>query len=70
MTSTSTDNKCSVGRAMEQLTDKEQSEMGAILDNGIASHIIAVWFTDKRGFKGITTAAVTTHRRGHCGCRR
>jgi hypothetical protein len=53
---------------MEQLEVEEQAEMQAILDNGIASHVIAVWFTDMRSISGITAAAVTTHRRKHCGC--
>lgn len=55
---------------MEQLTDAERREMQTILDNGIASHIIAVWFADMRDIKGITAAAVTSHRRGLCGCSR
>lgn len=60
--------ECPVGKAMAQLTERERSEMQTILDNGIASHIIAVWFTDMREIKGITAAAVTSHRRGLCGC--
>jgi hypothetical protein len=67
---TTTGKKCSVGKAMEQLENWEQTELQVILDNGISSHIIAVWFTDKRGIEGITATAVTTHRRKHCGCGR
>jgi hypothetical protein len=59
---------CSVGDAMQQLTEWEQREMQTILDNGVPSHVIAVWFTDKRGIEGITATAVTNHRRGFCGC--
>ncbi len=62
--------ECPVGKALAQLTDREQAEMQTILDNGIASHIIAVWFADMRETKGITAAAVTSHRRGLCGCSR
>ena len=60
-------NRCLVGKAMQQLTEREQSEMQVILDNGVPSHVIAVWFTDKRKLK-LTAAAVTSHRRGSCGC--
>jgi len=63
-----TSGPCSVGKAMQQLTEREREEMRAILANGIASHIIAVWFTDKREIPGITASAVTSHRRGLCGC--
>lgn len=58
---------CPVGKAMQQLTDWESAEMQTILDNGIASYVIAVWFSDKRNIK-VTAAAVTSHRRGTCGC--
>lgn len=62
--------RCKVGQAMDQLTDREREEMQAILDNGIASHVIAVWFHEMRDIPGITAAAVTSHRRGLCGCSR
>lgn len=67
---TTSDKKCSVGKALERLEDWEQRELQAIFDNGIASHVIAVWFADKRGIEGVTASAVTAHRRGHCGCSR
>jgi hypothetical protein len=61
------DGRCPVGKALDRLVEREQSEMQVILDNGVASHVIAVWFTDKRNLK-VTAAAVTSHRRGLCGC--
>jgi len=58
---------CPAAKAMQQLTDRERAEMQSILDNGIASHVIAVWFSTQRNIK-VTAAAVNSHRRGLCGC--
>lgn len=59
---------CSVSKAMDQLTERERQEMQSIMENGIASHIIAVWFKQERGIDGVSAAAITSHRRGLCAC--
>jgi hypothetical protein len=63
-----TKDECPVGKALEQLSDKERKDIQAVLDNSVSSAVISRWFTVLRKFKGCTTPKVNDHRGGECGC--
>lgn len=67
MKAKSDDRRCVVGKALGRLAPAERRDMEAILDNGVASHVIALWFEKYRNTK-MSTAAVTSHRRQGCSC--
>ena len=62
------ENRCAVGRALDQLGKDDRIEAEAILANGVNSVIIAHVMTYKYKFDGCTTAAVNRHRKQECGC--
>lgn len=64
---TTSDKRCPVGEALDKLSTNHQREMTAILENGIASHVIAVWFERYRRVK-ISAESVTRHRKHYCSC--
>jgi hypothetical protein len=61
------DGRCPVGKAMGKLTPGERKDMQSILDNGIPSHVIVVWF-DKYRSTRLSAEGVTRHRRKSCSC--